>query len=59
MADIQLNLAQAAELLDVNEITVKRYVREHLIKSEEVEGNVLFNKEDLERYKEITTRMGR
>lgn len=54
-----MTLDQAAEFLDVTDITLKRYIRENLIQHEEVEGETLLLTDAVVRYKTIAERLGK
>lgn len=53
MASDHMTIKQAATLLNVSEITIKRYIRENLIPSTETDGNVTLLTADVEKYKAI------
>ncbi|BCE03090.1 helix-turn-helix domain-containing protein [Marinicellulosiphila megalodicopiae] len=52
-----LNIKQAAEFLDVSEITLKRYARENLIPSIKKGKDLLFEIKAVENYKQIADRL--
>ncbi|NVK24924.1 MAG: helix-turn-helix domain-containing protein [Gammaproteobacteria bacterium] len=55
-----MTVDQVAEFLGVKDVRVIRLEREHLLNSVEndAEGNPLFSKDDVEKYKEIAERLG-
>lgn len=53
MTEKLLNLTEACTILDVSEVTVKRWAREHLLKSVKNGSEILFPEPDVLRYKEI------
>ena len=57
MSDKMLSLSEACELLEASETTVKRWAREHLIKSEKNGDQFEFPESDLIKYKEINDRL--
>jgi excisionase family DNA binding protein len=57
MSDKMLSLSEACELLDASETTVKRWAREHLIKSVKNGDQVEFPEPDLIKYKEMNDRL--
>ncbi len=59
MASDYLSINQAATLLNVSEITLKRYIRENLIPSSENNGNVVLLASDVEKYKAINEKFVR
>ena len=52
-----MTIDEAAKFLGVSEITVKRYIREKLIQTEEQDGEHLPVKDAVDRYKAINERM--
>lgn len=59
MSSELMSVAQAAEFLQVSEITVKRFIRENLIQFEEKDGEPMLIKEAVERYKALTERFSK
>lgn len=59
MDDNYLSVAQAAKILGVSDITLKRYLRENLLPSEKHNGAVRLTKEAVERYKSIQDRLNK
>jgi excisionase family DNA binding protein len=57
MSEKMLSLSEACELLDTSETTVKRWAREHLIKSVKNGGQLEFPEPDLLKYKEMNERL--
>ena len=57
MSDRMLSLAEASSMLNVSEVTVKRWAREHLLKSVKQGADLLFPEPDLLKYKEINDRL--
>ena len=53
MSDKILSLSEASELLGASETTVKRWAREHLIKSTKNGDQFEFPESDLLKYKEL------
>jgi len=53
-----LTLAEASQMLDKPEVTVKRYARESLIQSVKQDGSLLFPEDAVKKYLEITKRLG-
>ncbi|MAA70801.1 MAG: DNA-binding protein [Bermanella sp.] len=53
MSDKMLSLAEASSLLNVSEVTVKRWAREHLLKSVKEGSDLLFPEPDVLKYKEM------
>lgn len=53
MTEKLLNISEACSILDVSEVTVKRWAREHLLKSVKNGSEILFPEPDVLRYKEI------
>ena len=51
---------QVAEFLNVKVERVKRLARENLLvaKDQDAQGNPIFDKEDVEKYKELAKRLG-
>ncbi|MGK0446013.1 MAG: excisionase family DNA binding protein, partial [Bermanella sp.] len=47
------SLAEASSLLNVSEVTVKRWAREHLLKSVKEVSDLLFPEPDVLKYKEM------
>jgi len=52
-----LSMQQAAQFLDVSEITLKRYARENLIPSIKQGKDLLFDLAAVENYKQIADRL--
>lgn len=57
MSDKMLSLAEACKVLEVSETTLKRWAREHLVKSVKNGSNFEFPEPDLLKYKEINDRL--
>ena len=58
-ADVKyLTLAETSKILGKPEVTVKRYARESLIQSKKEDGELLFPEDAVNRYLEITKRLG-
>ncbi|EAT10843.1 helix-turn-helix domain-containing protein [Bermanella marisrubri] len=57
MTDKLLTTTDVSQLLDVSEVTVKRWAREHLIKSVKQGSELVFPEEDVLKYKEIHDRL--
>jgi excisionase family DNA binding protein len=57
MSDKMLNIGEACSILNVSEVTVKRWAREHLLKSVKSGKEILFPEEDVLKYKEINDRL--
>jgi len=57
MSDKMLSLAEASSVLNVSEVTVKRWAREHLLKSVKQGADLLFPEPDVLKYKEINDRL--
>jgi len=53
MSDRMLSLTEASTVLNVSEVTVKRWAREHLLKSVKQGTELLFPEPDVLKYKEI------
>ncbi len=53
MADKLLTLKEVSQMFDVSETTVKRWAREHLLKSEKQGNDVKFPETDVLKYKQI------
>ena len=56
-AEQPLSIQQAAQFLDVSEITLKRYARENLIPSIKNGKDLLFDVKAVENYKQIADRL--
>ena len=60
MSDTLLTIQQTADLLNVSDITVKRYIREKLLQVAQGDGDsALLEKGAVERYKTITERLSK
>ena len=59
MSDKMLNLGEACTILNVSEVTVKRWAREHLLKSVKSGKEILFPEDDILKYKEINDRLNK
>lgn len=59
MSDKLLTTADVSSLLNVSEVTVKRWAREHLIKSVKQGSDLVFPEEDVLKYKAIHDRLKR
>ncbi|QTH62893.1 helix-turn-helix domain-containing protein [Psychrosphaera ytuae] len=55
-----MTVNQVADFLGVKDVRVIRLEREHLLRAadKDAEGNPLFDKTDVEKYKEIAERLG-
>lgn len=55
-----MTVKEVAAFLDVQEVRVERLERESLLVSsdKDVEGRPLFNRSDVERYKQLAERLG-
>lgn len=54
-----MSIAQTAEFLGVSEITVKRFIREKLILSESVDGELVLLTEAVKKYKALADKFSR
>ena len=52
-----LTLDQVADILSLKPITIKRYAREGLLDSEEEKGELLFQPEKVQRFKDIQAKL--
>jgi len=59
MDDKLLNITETCAILNVSEITVKRWAREHLLKSVKNGSEILFPEPDVLKYKEINDRLSK
>ncbi len=59
MSDKMLNLTEASSILNVSETTVKRWAREHLLKSVKKGSEILFPEPDVIKYKEINDKLSK
>ncbi|EAR10486.1 helix-turn-helix domain-containing protein [Reinekea blandensis] len=59
MSDQHFTIDQAAKLLGVTEVTLKRYIRENLLPTEDVQGMKMLPKDAVQRYKAIQDRLQR
>lgn len=59
MSDRMLSVAEASSILNVSEVTVKRWAREHLLKSVKQGADLLFPEPDVLKYKEINDRLSK
>ncbi len=59
MSDKMLSLAEASALLNVSEVTVKRWAREHLIKAVKDGAEMTFPESDIIKYKEINEKFNK
>jgi len=57
MSERMLSLAETSSILNVSEVTVKRWAREHLLKSVKEGADLLFPEPDVLKYKEINDRL--
>ena len=57
MYDKMLSVAEACTVLNVSETTLKRWAREHLLKSVKDGNSLLFPEGDVLKYKEINDRL--
>ncbi|GEA12849.1 helix-turn-helix domain-containing protein [Alteromonas sp. KUL49] len=55
-----MTVKEVAAFLDVQEVRVERLAREHLLisKDKDADGNPLFDRGDVEKYKELAERLG-
>ncbi|WP_026376488.1 hypothetical protein [Aestuariibacter salexigens] len=55
-----MTVAEVAEFLGVQDLRVQRLERESLLisKDKDSEGNPLFDRQDVEKYKELAERLG-
>ena len=55
-----MTVSEVAEFLSVQDLRVQRLEREHLLLSsnKDADGNPLFDKADVEKYKELAERLG-
>nr|WP_136251473.1 helix-turn-helix domain-containing protein [Ningiella ruwaisensis] len=55
-----MSVSEVAEFLEVQDVRVQRLERESLLlsKDKDGEGNPLFDKNDVEKYKELAERLG-
>ena len=54
-----MTISEAAEYLSVSDITIKRFIRESLIQSEEQNGETVLLRDAVERYKKINEQFSR
>lgn len=59
MSDKILSLAEASALLNVSEVTVKRWAREHLIKVIKDGSEMTFPESDIIKYKEMNEKFNK
>ncbi len=59
MSEKMLNLTEASSMLNASETTVKRWAREHLLKSEKKGSELFFPEPDVIKYKEINDRLSK
>lgn len=59
MFDHYFSLNEAAKLLGVTEVTLKRYIRENLLPAKEEQGQQILPKDAVNRYKDIQDRLQR
>lgn len=59
MSDKMLTLAETSEILNASEVTVKRWAREHLLKSVKEGNDMKFPESDVLKYKEINEKLNR
>jgi len=57
MSDKMLSMAEACEVLNVTETTLKRWAKEHLLKSVKNGDSLVFPEPDVLKYKEINERL--
>ena len=57
MSDKLLTLQETCEVLEVGEVTVKRWAKEHLLQSIEDNGELKFPEGAVKKYKEINDRL--
>ena len=60
MAMSLMTVAEVAEYLNVQDVRVQRLERESLLmsKDKDADGNPLFDRQDVEKYKELAERLG-
>lgn len=59
MSDKMLSLAETSALLNVSEVTVKRWAREHLLKAVKNGSEITFPEADVIKYKEINEKLSK
>lgn len=59
MASEYFSIDEAAQLLEVSEVTLKRYIRENLLPAEEQQGEKVLPVDAVKRYKDIQDRLNR
>ena len=59
MSDKMLTLAETSAMLNVSEVTVKRWAREHLLKSVKNGSEMTFPESDVIKYKEINDKLSK
>jgi excisionase family DNA binding protein len=59
MAEKMLNLTETSSILNVSETTVKRWAREHLLKSVKTGSEFMFPEPDVLKYKEINDKLSK
>ncbi len=52
-----MNMQAVCEYLELKEVTIKRYVREGLLDSEDNNGEMLFNPEKVKKFKVLQDRL--
>jgi excisionase family DNA binding protein len=57
MSDKLLTVDEAAKILEVKAVTVKRYARENLLNSVKQGNDLMFLEQDVLKYLEITKRL--
>lgn len=54
-----MNASEVAQLLSVSEASVKRFAREKLLQTTEINGELMFEKSNVLKFKEINDRLKR
>jgi len=55
--DKLLSLDEVAEILSMKTVTIKRYVREGLLDSEQENGNMFFDPDKVTKFKQLQERL--
>ncbi|MEY8205252.1 MAG: helix-turn-helix domain-containing protein [Bermanella sp.] len=59
MGDKLLNITETCTILNVSEVTVKRWAREHLLRSVKNGSEIMFPEPDVMKYKEINDKLSK